>query len=76
MRNTIENVLENAKGLLYESTDMALELICEDLYFNHNIDAKYQGRSIYVGEERVASIQTCIEEKGIIAIWKYKILIK
>lgn len=74
MKNTIEQVIKENMALLFDSTSMALEIICEDLYYKHNIDAKYKGRSIYVGHDRVASIETCKEGKDIIAIWKYKIM--
>lgn len=74
MKNIVEQVILENMALCFDSTSMALELICEDLFYKHGIDAKYKGRSIYVGHNRVASIETCKEGKDIIAIWKYKII--
>lgn len=74
MRNTLHKVLEEHTGLCYESTAMALELICESLFYQHGIDARWKGRSIYVGEKRVASIETSQEGYKNIAIYKYYLL--
>lgn len=74
MKETIKQVIEEHMALCFEDTAMALELICESLYHNHNIDAKHHGRSIYIGEKRVASIRTCVEpceDAKIVGIWKY-----
>lgn len=77
MKNTVEQVIQEAQGLCYESTEMALECICETLYYEHGLDAKYSGRSIYVGDARVASIRTCVEpceDCRIVGIYAYKII--
>ena len=73
MKETIKTVMEEQMGLCYENTDMALELICENLLYNHGIDAKYSGRSIYVGEKRVASIEVSKEGYKCVGIYKYKV---
>lgn len=70
----VESVIQYHKGLCYENTEMALELICGALYYERGIDAKYRGRSIYIGKARVASIETCREGKGIVGIYRYKII--
>ncbi len=77
MKNTVERVIQEAQGLCYESTGMALECICETLYYEHGLDAKHAGRSVYVGDARVASIRTCVEpceDCRIVAIYDYKII--
>ena len=77
MKSTLEKVLQGAKAICYENTEMALELICETLIYEHGIDARYAGRSIWVNGKRVASIQTCIEpceDARIVGIYKYTIL--
>ena len=74
MEKILKNVLEYHYGLLYESTAMALELICETLCYNHGKNATWQGRSIYIDDKRVASIKTCKEGEKVIAIYDYKII--
>lgn len=77
MESTIERVIQEARGLCYESTSMALECICETLCYEHGLDATFSGRSIYVSDKRVASIRTCVEpceDCRIVAIYDYKII--
>lgn len=77
MKEILELVLQEAYGLCYQDTKMALELICETLFYEHGIDARHSGRSIYVGGARVASIRTCVEpceDARIVAICGYKII--
>ena len=74
MKATIKRVIEECMANCYQDTSMALDIICETLFCRHGIDAKWQGRSVYIGEDRVASIDTCREGKGIVAIWRYTII--
>ena len=77
MREILEKVIRDHYALCYESTVMALELICEVLFYEHGIDARHHGRSIWVNGLRVASIQTCVEpceDARIVAIWRHWIL--
>ena len=77
MRKIVENVIQEAKALCYDSTSMALDIICETLCFQHGLNATFSGRSIYIDDERVASIKTCIEpceDCKIICIYDYKII--
>lgn len=74
MRATIEQVIKESMSLCYQDTSMALDCICETLCYVHGIDATWGGRSIYVGDERIASIETCKEGKDIVAIWRYKMI--
>lgn len=67
-------VLEEQKVLLCENTSMHLEMICEQLYYTYGINATFSGKSIYIDDKRVASIQTCKEAKNTIGIYKYKLL--
>ena len=72
------SVLENQKKLCCQNTEMHLELICEQLIYTYGINATYSGKSIYIDDKRVASIQTskqpCAETKNCVGIEKYKIL--
>lgn len=74
----LTNVLENQKKLCCQNTEMHLELICEQLIYTYGINATYSGKSIYIDDKRVVSIQTCkqpcAETKNCVGIEKYKIL--
>lgn len=74
----LKEVLNDAKQLCYDSTSMALDIICERLYYDHGINATFAGRSIYIGDKRAASIKTCVEpcdDGKIICIYDYTILL-
>lgn len=74
----LEIVLTDAMQLCYDSTSMALDIICEKLYYNHGLNATFSGRSIYIDDIRAASIKTCIEpceDCKIICIYDFTILI-
>lgn len=70
----LTNVLENQKKLCCQNTEMHLEFICEKLIYTYGINARYSGKSIYIDDKRVASIQTCKECKDSVGIYKYHIL--
>ena len=70
----LTSVLENQKKLCCQNTEMHLELICEQLVYTYGINATYSGKSIYIDNKRVASIQTCKEATSCVGIEKYKIL--
>lgn len=77
MREIVEKVIIDNKSLCFENTEMILDVICEQLYYNHGLDATWSGRSIYIGNERVASIRTCIEpceDCKIVVIYNYKMI--
>ena len=77
MREIVEKVIIENKSLCFANTDMILDIICEQLYYKHGLDATWRGRSIYIGNERVASIRTCIEpceDCKIVVIYSYKMI--
>lgn len=77
MKKIIEQVIRDAMGLCYENTSMILDILCETLYFQYGLNATFSGRSIYIDDERVASIKTCIEpceDCKIVCIYDYKII--
>lgn len=79
MKNILEQAIVEAMGLCYENTSMALDCICEKLYYNYGLNASFSGRSIYIDDARVASIQTCrepCEDAKIVAIYSYTIVWK
>lgn len=59
--STLERVLQEHMCLCFQDTGMALELICEALFYEHGLNATHAGRSIYIDDKRVASIKTCVE---------------
>ena len=74
----IENVITDAAQLCYDSTSMALDIICEKLYYRHHLNATFAGRSIYIDDTRAASIKTCVEpcdDCKIVCIYDFTILI-
>ena len=79
IREALVEELEKAKEVLYESTSMHLDLICEALELRCGGKFTFKGRSIYYGKERVASIKTVIEpcvDMKCVGIYAYTILIK
>ena len=77
MKTTVERVIKECMANCYQDTAMALDIICENLCYKHGLNATFYGRSIYIDDERVASIKTCIEpceDCKIIAIYDYKII--
>ena len=74
MRNTIEAVIKENMGLCFQDTEMVLDVICENLWFQYGIDAKWRGRSIYVNDKRIASIEVSKEGKDIVGIYRYKMI--
>lgn len=62
--------LEEVKNNLYWDTSMILEIICEQLSAK-GINATFKGRTIYIDDQKVASITTYKEGKNLIAIDKY-----
>ena len=78
LEETLVNVLTEAKTICYASTEMALDMICETLFYKHGINATFAGRSIYIDDRRAASIKTCVEpceDCKIICIYDFTILI-
>lgn len=59
-------------GTCYESRGMAMEVICEHLYYDYGIDALYKGNSIYIGDRKYFSIEFSNEGRKCWAIYKIK----
>lgn len=77
MRKIVESVIQENRSICFASTSMALDIICETLYFQHGLNATFSGRSIYIDDVRVASVKTCIEpceDCKIVCIYDYKII--
>lgn len=74
MKEVIAKVIEDSKCVYYSNTSMALDIICERLFYNYGIDATFSGRSIFVDDARVASIRTFKDGANLVGIYDYKIL--
>lgn len=68
-------VLEEHNHCYYQDSTMALEMICEKLYYEHKIDARYRGRSIYVGEKKIATIKVEREGYNMLGMYGYTLFI-
>ena len=68
-------VLEEHNHCYYQDSTMALEMICDKLYYEHKIDARYRGRSIYVGEKKIATIKVEREGYNMLGMYGYTLFI-
>jgi hypothetical protein len=75
IKDTLYQVLEEHNSCYYESTSMCLEMICEKLYYDYNIDASYHGRSIYIGDRKVATVSLDKEGYKLVGMYGYKVFI-
>lgn len=77
---SLEDVDNDAlKRELYElfitsfySRDTAMELICENLYYNLGIDARYKGNTIYENGKRIMSVDLSREDIHSWAIYRIR----
>lgn len=74
-KNIVIEVLEEHNHSYYQDSTMALEMICEKLFYYHNIDARYRGRSIYVGEKKIATIKVEREGPMMLGMYGYTLFI-
>lgn len=74
VEDTVKDVIEQQKYSYFQNTSMILEVIAEELFYKHGIDARYHGRTIYVGDKKVATVQTYKDGKDLVAIDKYRII--
>ena len=74
-KDTIIDVMESHKSCYYANTAMCLEMICEKLYYEHKIDARYKGRSIYIGDDKIATVEVDREGYQLVGMYGYKLFI-
>lgn len=74
-KDVIVEVLEEHNHCYYQDSTMALEMICEKLYYHHKIDARYRGRSIYIGEKKIATIKVEREAWNMLGMYGYTLFI-
>lgn len=74
-KDIVVEVLEEHNHSYYQDSTMALECICEKLYYDHNIDARYRGRSIYIGDKKIATIKVDREAWNRVGMYDYTLFI-
>ena len=74
-KEIIVDVLDSHNHSYYQDTSMALECICEKLYYEYNIDARYRGRSIYIGDKKIATIKVEREAYNMLGMYGYTLFI-
>ena len=73
--DTIKKVLEEHNHNYYSSSSMCCELICESLYYDYNIDARYKGRTIYINNNKIATIKVVKDGPNQIGMIGYTLFI-
>ena len=74
-KEIIVDVLDSHNHSYYQDTSMALECICEKLYYEYNMDARYRGRSIYIGDKKIATIKVEREAYNMLGMYGYTLFI-
>lgn len=74
-KDIVIEVLEEHNHCYYQDSTMALEMICEKLFYHHKIDARYRGRSIYVGDKKIATIKVERENWNTLGMYGYTLFI-
>ena len=75
MKGLIITILDKYVHNYYESSKMACELICEELYYEHNIDADFQGRTIYINGDKIATLKAVKDSPNLVGIVGYNLFI-
>lgn len=74
-KEVIVSVLDEHNHCYYQNSSMALEIICEDLFYNYKIDARYRGRTIYIGDKKIATIKVDRESWNRLGMYGYTLYI-
>ena len=75
MKGLLITILDKYVNCYYESSKMACELICEELYYEHNIDADFQGRTIYINGDKIATLKAVKDGPNLVGIVGYNLFI-
>ena len=75
IRETLIKVLDEHNYCYYADTSMCLEMICEKLYYEYGIDARYRGRTIYLEDKKLATVQMVKDGYQLVGMTNYRILI-
>ena len=74
-KQVLIDVLDECNHSYYSSTSMCCETICEKLYYDHGIDARYTGRSIYVEDKKVAVVKVSLDGPQLLGMYDYIVCI-
>ena len=75
MKGLLITILDKYVHNYYESSKMACELICEELCYEHNLDADFQGRTIYINNDKIATLKAVKDGPDLVAITGYTLYI-
>ena len=74
-KQVLIDVLDECNHSYYSSTSMCCEAICEKLFYDHGIDARYKGRSIYVEDKKVAVVKVSLDGPQLLGMYDYIVCI-
>lgn len=74
-KQVLIDVLDECNHAYYSNTSMCCEVICEKLFYDHGIDATYRGRSIYVGDKKVAVVKVALDGPQLLGMYDYIVCI-
>lgn len=70
----LKSVLEELRSICFQNTSMLLDIACEQLEHKYGLNATFYGRSIYIDNERVCSVEVSVEAKDCVGLYKYYLL--
>ena len=74
-KEDVIKALDECNNSYYMNTSMVMEVCCETLFYEHKIDARYKGRTIYIGEDKIAIVQVSKDGPNMVGMIGYKLLI-
>lgn len=75
IRGNLIKVLDEHNYCYYADTSMCLEMICEKLYYEYGIDARYRGRTVYLNDQKLATVQMVKDGYQLVGMTGYKVFI-
>ena len=75
MKGLIITILNKYVDCYFESSKLACEQICEELYYEHNLEATYKGRTIYINNDKIATLKAVKDGPDLVAITGYTLYI-
>lgn len=72
----VRKALDECNNSYYMNTSMVMEVCCEKLYYNYNIDARYKGRTIYIGDDKLAIVQVSKDGPNMVGMIGYKLFLR
>ena len=75
MKGLLITILDKYVDCYYESSRLACEQICEELYYEHNLEANYKGRTIYINNDKIATLKAVKDGPDLVAITGYTLYI-